>query len=139
MLPPLHVLRELIGPGDEVGASRTSSVAETTRTPMGPHPTFRALRRGSSPPEEKPLVRPRHTTSDFTPMRYRFTRQPRVVMETRVVEVPIVQLEEPVVTLLDSDEEAEGAQEGGQTSAYTPSTPSEDPLEEDELEASRTS
>ena len=59
-----------------------------------------------------------------------------MVIDTRVVETSAVQLDVPVVTLLDTDEEAEGAQEGGRSPEYTPATPSEDPSEEADSEAS---
>ena len=63
--------------------------------------------------------------------RYRYTSQPRVTIERIVTEVPQVHLEDPVWTLLDTDEEAEGAQEGGQTPEYVPA----DPPSEDEIDS----
>jgi hypothetical protein len=126
-MPPLDYLMETMTM--RAGPSRAPRVA-VDGPPRGPRPTFRAKRRASSPSEEKPVLIPRPDSPPFTPTRYRFTEQPRVVIETKVVETSVIQLDIPVVTLVDTDEEVEGAQEGGQTPEYTPDTPPEDPFED---------
>src|ERR1044072_1418656 len=126
-MPPLDWLMETTA--TRAGPTRAPRAA-ADGPPRGPRPRIRARRRESSPPEEKPALRPRSDSPQFTPTRYRFTEQPRVVIETRVVETPVVQLDVPVVTLVDTDEEVEGAQEGGLSPEYTPATPPEDPFEE---------
>ena len=73
----------------------------------------------------RPCSATRHTS------RYRYTSQPRVMIDRIVTEVPQVHLEDPVWTLPGTNEEIEGAQEGGQSPEYVLADP---PSEEDKSE-----